>query len=271
MVADDLVRRGDVQAVGEALVEVGAVGLRRAVVGDLADERVVEAEGVRARGVDQAPADEAAERALVRRRRVEQLAPGELPTDDGRAPEHAHLARAEPVDAAREQRLERRGRALVRRLLAQGDELLGEERVAPRAVDERGHEPHERTLKQRDAPLQIQPQIDGDLFVPRAARVQPSSGLADAGDQLTLDERVDVLVGGCRLGGEERGIVRTAENLAERSGNGVCVAFRQHAGAPERLGPRNTSGDVVGKEAPIKTEGRAEIEEAFVGIAVETA
>ena len=43
-------------------------------------------------------------------------------------------------------------------------------------------------LQQRNAAAQVQPQIDRDLLVARAAGVQAAAGIADARHQLALDE-----------------------------------------------------------------------------------
>ena len=121
MVADDLVRRVRlaVQPVGEALVQARAVGLRQAVVGDVAHEHVVEAERfLRAGdGADEAHADEleqvARERCrCIRRRELDEGAVRELAADDGGALEQRPLVRFEQVEPALEQRLHR-GRHVV--------------------------------------------------------------------------------------------------------------------------------------------------------------
>ena len=49
-------------------------------------------------------------------------------------------------------------------------------------------------LDRGDAPLQVEPEIDGDLFVARPPGVQPPAGVADPRDQFALDEGVHVLV-----------------------------------------------------------------------------
>ena len=68
-----------------------------------------------------------------RRRRVEQLryvAGRELTPDDGRALEHASLARPQPVEARSEQRPKRRGRLEQPGLSHVRNELLEEERIS---------------------------------------------------------------------------------------------------------------------------------------------
>src|SRR4029077_13636042 len=50
-------------------------------------------------------------------------------------------------------------------------------------------------LQKGDPPPQVQAEIDRDLLVARASRVQPPSGIAEALDEQPLDEAVDVFVG----------------------------------------------------------------------------
>ena len=72
------------------------------------------------------------------------------------------------------------------------------QRVAGRfgALGERRDQRGDAPLQLRDAPFQIQPQVDRDLLVARASGVQPPAGVADPRDQFALDERVHVLVRG---------------------------------------------------------------------------
>ncbi len=49
-------------------------------------------------------------------------------------------------------------------------------------------------LQQRDPPPQVEPQVERDLLVARSAGVQPPAGIADALDELPLDEAVNILV-----------------------------------------------------------------------------
>ena len=46
--------------------------------------------------------------------------------------------------------------------------------------------------------FRYKPQIDGDLFVPRASRVQTPAGVAYQPNQFSLDKGVNVLVVGLR-------------------------------------------------------------------------
>ena len=69
------------------------------------------------------------------------------------------------------------------------------------------HECGNRMLRERNAPLQVEPQIERDLLVSGTTGVQAPPGLANAEDELALDERMDVFVGGRRRGVEECRVV----------------------------------------------------------------
>ncbi len=61
-------------------------------------------------------------------------------------------------------------------------------------VGDRADEPCDRLLDGRNAPLQVQAQIDRDLLVPRPSRVKALAGLSNPLDEFPLDEGVHVLV-----------------------------------------------------------------------------
>ena len=61
-------------------------------------------------------------------------------------------------------------------------------------IGERRDDRAQLLLQQRNAAAQVQPQIDRHLLVARAAGVQAAAGVADARDELALDEAVHVLV-----------------------------------------------------------------------------
>ena len=75
--------------------------------------------------------------------------------------------------------------------------VRGHERIARLLglIRQRRNESPDESLKQRDAPPEIQPEIDRHLLVARATRVKPASGFADSLNQHTFDEAVHVLVG----------------------------------------------------------------------------
>ena len=131
-------------------------------------------------------------------------------------------------------------------------------------VDDAG----DRALQQRDAPPQVEPQIERHLLVARAAGVQPAAGVAEPLDQQPLDEAVDVLVGA----GDER---RIGPALLEDRGQRVFdlprFLRRQHAGLRQRARPRHAAGHVVFEQAAIEAERRAELERRGVGRGVEAA
>ena len=64
-----------------------------------------------------------------------------------------------------------------------------------RLIGAGGHERRDRVLQRRNAAAQVQPQVERDLLVARAAGVQPAARVADPLDELALDEAVHVLVG----------------------------------------------------------------------------
>jgi hypothetical protein len=64
-----------------------------------------------------------------------------------------------------------------------------------RLIGARADERRQVLLQEWDPPAQVQPQVERDLLVARAARVQPASGVADALDKAPLDEAVDILIG----------------------------------------------------------------------------
>jgi len=72
----------------------------------------------------------------------------------------------------------------------------GHQRVARAAgeFDECVNELCYRLLDHGNPPADVQPEIDGNLFVARAAGVQPAPGVADALDQLAFDECVNVFI-----------------------------------------------------------------------------
>ena len=117
-------------------MQLSAEPLRRASVDGLLDEHVPEAEQPVAARPDEAAAGERLQVRISGRRRIrieerDDVASGELLSDDGSALEHRALARPEPVEARGEQRLDRLGqRALGEAAFErEGEELLEEERV----------------------------------------------------------------------------------------------------------------------------------------------
>ena len=137
-----------------------------------------------------------------------------------------------------------------------------------RPVREGVDEGHHLVLDDGDAPAQVEAQVEGHLLVPRPAGVQPLPGVADALDQLALDEGMYVLVRPV----DERGVA--AAPVADRD-EGVPdrgrVPGRQHAGAGEGLRPREAPGDVIVEQPPVERERRLEREDLLVGGAVEPA
>ena len=69
--------------------------------------------------------------------------------------------------------------------------VAGRRRLRRQRVDDA----RDRALQQRNAPPQIEPQVERHLLVARSAGVQPPAGVAEALDEQPLDEAVDVFVG----------------------------------------------------------------------------
>ena len=144
--------------------------------------------------------------------------------------------------------------------------VAGRRRPAPRAP--------RRTrataaLQQRNAPAQIEPQVERHLLVARPAGVQPAAGVAEALDQQPLDEAVHVLVGAV----DERRVGSPAlEDIGERRRRsaGASSAASTPAAASARAHAR-LPVDVVFEQPAIETERRAEFERRRVGRGVEAA
>ena len=123
-------------------------------------------------------------------------------------------------------------------------------------------------LQQRDAPAQIQPQVQRHLLVARATGVQAAAGIADTGDELALDEAVDVFVDAVHPGRIRAALL---EDGRQRLGNRLRVGGGEHAGVGQRLRPRQASGHVVFEQAAIKRKGDAKIKRRGIGSRVEAA
>ena len=165
-----------------------------------------------------------------------------------------------------------------------GEEVVGhEDGLGPPQVRVRRHERparrlrparegvdegHHLVLDDGDAPAQVEAEVERHLLVPRPAGVQPLPGVADALDQLALDEGMDVLVRPV----DERGVAAApVADLDEGVPDCGRVPGRQHAGAGEGLRPREAPGDVILEQPPVERERRLEREDLLVGGAVEPA
>ena len=142
MVADEGVVAGAVavEPGGRALVQVGAVGLRQARVGGVAEEDVVEGVAVVARvgscgGVDEAGAREREQVAGDLAGEGGDGAERELASDDCSSLQHSPFRRGEAAEAACEHGFER-GRQPFAAFGRERRELLGVERVALGELDD---------------------------------------------------------------------------------------------------------------------------------------
>ena len=138
-------------------------------------------------------------------------------------------------------------------------------RLRGERVDER----RDGALQQRNAPPQVEPQIERHLLVARSSGVQPAAGVAEPLDEQALDEAVHVLVGA----GDERRIRPASLEDRRRASASICARFvrRQHAGLAQRARPRQAAGDIVFEQAAIEAERGAEFERRRVGRGVEAA
>ena len=114
---------------------------------------------------------------------------------------------------------------------------------------------------------QIEAQIERHLLVAGASRVQPLAEIADALDELPLDERVHVFV---RTVDERRLAPASLENLVERRRHLLGFGLVEDADASEPLDPRKAARHVVFEETPIESKGRPELERDGIGLAAET-
>ena len=124
------------------------------------------------------------------------------------------------------------------------------------------------SLQARDAPEQIQPQIDRHLLVARASRVQTPPRVAEPLDELPFDEAVNVLV---RAVDKRRVAAPALEDLSQRGLDLTRFVSREHARARERAAPREAPGDVVFEQTAIEAERRAELERFGVRRGIEAA
>ena len=134
--------------------------------------------------------------------------------------------------------------------------------------DERRDDAHDQAIDRDQPAAQVEPQIDADLLVARAARMEALAGVADALDELALDPRVDVLVVALH---DPRILAHRVEQRRQGAVDGGVLVGREHAGRADRLGPRQAAGDVVLDEALVEREGPAELEDVLVGLSGEAA
>ena len=117
-------------------------------------------------------------------------------------------------------------------------------------------------LAQLELPRSPQAQISGHLIVTTPSGVQLLAKITNAHDQLSLHPRMNVLILGL---GQDGGILMPCDqNFAERLLDGPLLGNREHAGANERLAPRDASLDVLTNEQLI--EGKAVVELAEQGV-----
>ena len=135
----------------------------------------------------------------------------------------------------------------------------GHQRVAGvrRLARERGDTGRHAALQQRDAPSQIEPEIDRDLLVARSAGVETPPGVAEPLDEQPLDEAMDVFVGAV-----DEGRIRSSaiQDVGERRFDLARFVARDDAGVRQRARPRGAPLHVVLEEASIEAKRGAELE-----------
>ena len=97
--------------------------------------------------------------------------------------------------------------------------------------------------------------------------MQTLAEIADALDELALDERVHVFVGTV----DERRLAPAAlEDVVERRRHHFGLGLVEDADAGEPLDPREAAGHVVFEQPPVEPERRPELEGNGIGLAAET-
>ena len=123
-------------------------------------------------------------------------------------------------------------------------------------IGERGNGGAQLLLQQRNAAAEVQPQIDGDLFVARAAGMQAPPRIADARHQLALDEAVHVFI----VTRDPRRIgAALLENRRQAAGDRRGILRIEHAGARQGFRPGEAAGHIVFEETPVERKRDAEI------------
>ena len=96
--------------------------------------------------------------------------------------------------------------------------------------------------------------------------MEPPTGIADAFNQLALDETVYIFVGA----GYERRIASAVIQDAVQRGDDRCsVLIRENARGRERLRPGNAACHIVFEKHAIESEGDSKIERRWIRSGVE--
>ena len=169
--------------------------------------------------------------------------------------------RGEPIDVAPERGARARARSAPRARAAPGagacTTASARRRRARRASTSARDRGRDRLLHRRECGASGTAADRRHLLVARASGVQPPAGLADARDQLALDERVHVLVAGAvarRRGSARprRGSQRAPPSIAAASA-GDSTPARASAAGPRQAAASHrlrTAGDRSGTTTP---------------------
>ncbi len=125
---------------------------------------------------------------------------------------------------------------------------------------------HEEPENLVDFIAQVQPEIDGNLVVAAAPRVQLSPDGADPADQATLDRHVDVLVR--EIEGKFPGIDLPADSQ-QTLDDPLRLGLRQDAPLSQHPRVGDAAGDVVPVEQDVVRDRSGELLDEPVGRAVE--
>ncbi len=122
-------------------------------------------------------------------------------------------------------------------------------------------------LQGGNLPPKVEPQIQRHLLVAGAPGMQPLAQVADAFDELALDECVHILIGTVD---ERRLAPAPFENVVQRSRHFLRFRVLEDADSGERVDPCEAARHVVFEEPPIEAKGRPELESHGVGLTAET-
>ena len=123
------------------------------------------------------------------------------------------------------------------------------------------------SLKTWNLPAEVEPEIERNLLVARAAGMQPLAQIADLFDELSLDKCVHVFVWTV----DECGLAPASiENSSERGRHlfGLGAVVNANAGKP--LNPCKAARHIVFEQSSVESKGRPELEGNGIGLAAET-
>ena len=187
------------------------------------------------------------------------------------APERADVGQGEDLVAAVEIAAEH----LLNRhqVVTQGDRLSrlemresGRDRIRLGAIDERGHEVHQRAPDPQRQALDVEAHIGGDLVVAAAGGVKAAAGIPEPLDKDALHVAVNVLIAGV---GGSAGLVELPEKPVEFPGQRVGVGRTDDSLGTEHGGVRPAGDDVLAIEPPVPGKRAGERSRRVGGLRLE--